>query len=334
MSRIQKSHGTGWRTAGAFITSVVILLGVAWAFGALWFDFPLAALRKGLAVGFVVLVGVMASGLRPRWRARLAAAVAVLIVMTGWLTLRPQQYRDWKPEVAEPARADLEGDRVTIENVRNFDYRSPTDFTVRHETRTYDLRDLRGADLFVCYWGSPYMAHPILSFDFGQAGRVCFSIETRPEKGESYSALGGLYRQFELFYVVADERDVIALRTNHREGEDVYLYHLKAPRARESFLEYVRMVNELHQSPRWYNAISNNCTTAVRQQRDASARMPWDWRMLVNGLGDELLYEQGAIDTSLPFAELKQRSRINDKARAVGPNEDFSAKIREGLPGM
>jgi hypothetical protein len=188
-------------------------------------------------------------------------------------------------------------------------------------------------EIFINYWGSPYMAHPIISYDFGPDGRVCFSIETRPEKGESYSALGGLYRQFELAYVVADERDVIRLRTNFRKGEDTYLYRLKAPFVRESFLEYVRTVNELHESPRWYNAITNNCTTAIRQQRAASERAPWDWRMLVNGFGDQLLYERGGIDRSLPFAELKRISHINERARRAGEAE-FSERIRDGLPGM
>jgi hypothetical protein len=127
---------------------------------------------------------------------------------------------------------------------------------------------------------------------------------------------------------------VVRLRSNFRKGEDVYLYRLNASRARESFLEYIRTVNELHEHPRWYNAITNNCTTAIRQQRAASDRAPWDWRMLANGLGDGLLYEKGAIDRSMPFAELKRISRINPRAQAAGDAEDFSRRIREGLPGM
>ena len=163
---------------------------------------------------------------------------------------------------------------------------------------------------------------------------MCFSIETRPEKGEAYSALGGLYRQFELTYVVADERDVIRVRSNYRKGEDVYLYRLKAKFLKESFMEYVRTANELHDTPRWYNAITNNCTTAIRHQRAAYERAPWDWRMLVNGFGDELLYERNGIDTSLPFPELKRVSRVNERALAADKDPDFSEKIRVGLPGM
>ncbi len=316
------------------VTWGLLGIGTLWAVGALWFDFPLAGLQPwaaGLFGSLVVLLGIF---LRPFWRAKSAIALSIILVMVWWFTLEPMQFRDWKPEVAKTAFVENEGDIYTIHHVRNFQYSSTSDFVAQYDTRRFDLNHLRGADLFVNYWGSPYMAHPIVSFDFGQDGRICFSIETRPEQGESYSALGGLYRQFELTYVVADERDVIRLRTNFRKNEDVYLYRLKLPFIKQSFLEYVQLVNELHQTPRWYNAITNNCTSAIRHQRVASKRAPWDYRLLINGLGDQLLYERGNIDTSLPFAELKKLSHINAKARAANDSPDFSEKIREGLPGM
>jgi hypothetical protein len=313
---------------------VLILIAAAWAFGALWFDFPQASMRPWPAVIFGGVVLLVPFLLRPRWRAKMVIVVMILLVMTWWFTLQPRQYREWKTEVALIPHAVIEGDIVTIHNVRNFDYRTETDFTPRYDLRRLDLKNLKGVDVFINYWGSPYMAHPIVSYDFGKDGRVCFSIETRPEKGEAYSALGGLYRQFELTYVVADERDVIRVRSNYRKGEDVYLYRLKAPLVKESFMEYIRTINELHETPRWYNAITNNCTTAIRHQRAANERAPWDWRMLVNGFGDELLYERKGIDTSLPFAELKKLSHINDRAKAADQDPDFSEKIRVGLPGM
>jgi hypothetical protein len=316
------------------LTWLVLLIGILWAFGALWFDFPQAEMRPWPAAVFGVVVVLIVMFLRPRWRAKLVVAVAVILVMIWWFTLQPRQFREWKDEVALTPHAVIEGDVVTIHNVRNFEYRTETDFTPRYEMRRLDLRNLRGVDMFINYWGSPYMAHPIMSFDFGNDGRVCFSIETRPEKGEAYSALGGLYRQFELTYIVADERDVIRVRSNYRKGEDVYLYRLKAPHVREAFLEYVRTVNELHETPRWYNAITNNCTTAIRHQRASTERAPWDWRMLVNGLGDQLLYERGGIDRSLPFPELKRISHVNERAKAANDDTDFSEKIRVGLPGM
>jgi hypothetical protein len=196
------------------------------------------------------------------------------------------------------------------------------------------LSQITGIDLAIDYWGSPWIAHPIVSFQFADAPPLCFSIETRKTVGQTYSTIGGLYRQFALIYLVADERDVIRLRTNYRH-EDIYLYHLTAPpnRARERFVEYVHSLNALRTQPRWYNAITTNCTTSIRSQHPSKERIPWDWRILLNGKGDELLYKDGALVTGgLPFAELKTRSLINDRARAANDSSDFSKLIREGLP--
>jgi hypothetical protein len=313
------------------IGGLVLLLATGWAMGALYFDLPVKSLRAPVAI--IYGGALLATLILARKRARGMAIVAIgfAVVLAWWLTLKPRQDRDWKPEVAALGSAVIEGDRITIHNVRNFDYRSEQDFTPRYETRSYDMQKLRGVDLFVTYWGSPAIAHPILSFDFAEDGRLCFSIETRSQRGQSYSAIGGLYRQFEQIYIAADERDVIRLRSNYREGEDVYLYRFKATpqTARGAFLEYIRTLNELHERPRWYNAIKNNCTTAIRQQRTAAERAPWDWRMLANGYADEMLYERRTIDRlGLSFDELKRRSHINSRARAANDAPDFSERIR------
>jgi hypothetical protein len=199
------------------------------------------------------------------------------------------------------------------------------------------LSQLTGIDMAIDYWGSPYMAHPIVSFQFADAPPLCFSIETRKKKGQSYSAIGGLYRQFELVYIVADERDVIRVRTNYRKGEDIYLYRLtlSPEKARERFHEYLVTLNRINEHPRWYNAITTNCTTSIRSQHPGHERMPWDWRILVNGKGDEMMYERKTIVTAgLLFAELKQRSHINVAAREADAAPDFSQRIRAGNPGM
>jgi hypothetical protein len=143
-----------------------------------------------------------------------------------------------------------------------------------------------------------------------------------------------MFRQFELIYIVGDERDLVRLRTNYRQGEEAYLYrlHESAERVRTLFLDYLRRVNDLRRRPEWYNAITQNCTTGIRTQRAAADRAPWDWRILVNGYGNELLYERGAISTNLSLVELKQRCHINGRARAVNLAADFSQQIREGLP--
>jgi len=321
------------RFAGRASLAIPILLLLAWAFGALYYDGParwLAFVQLLLAAGVLACV-------KPRWLKFGVFAAWWLAVLAWWLSLKPARDADWQPDVARTPWAEIDGDLVTLHNVRNCDYRTETDYTPRWETRRVDLSQLTGIDLAINYWGSPWMAHPIASFQFADAPPICFSIETRKRVGQSYSAIGGLYRQFALVYVAADERDVLRVRTNFRQGEDVFLYRLKLGRgqARERFLEYVAAMNGLRDRPRWYNAVTTNCTTSIRVQRPATGRAPWDWRMLVNGKGDEMLYERGVLtNDGLPFARLKERARINEAARAAGDALDFSARIRAGRPGM
>ena len=315
------------------LIAIVVLTLFAWECGALYYDGPSAWL---VIVQAGALIAVFA-WVRP-WRRSLGVFGAwFALLLVWWFLQKPSNDRQWQPDVAQVAWAEVHGDEVVLHNVRNTDYRTETDFTPRWETRTVRLSQLTGMDLAVCYWGSPYMAHPIASFQFADALPVCFSIETRKEVGERYSAIGGLYRQYELICVTADERDVLRLRTNYRTGEDAYLYRLKITpeQARKRFLEYVATINALRDRPRWYHAITANCTTAIRMQHPKSERLSWDWRLLVNGKGDELLYEQDLIaNGGLPFAELRQKALINATAKAADQSPDFSKRIRAGRPGF
>jgi len=304
-----------------------------WAFGALYFDFPTAGTFA--AILFVVVLLATIAFVRGKLLKLAAVFAAFAAVALWWLTLKPSNNRPWQPEVAETAWAEINGDVVTVHNVRNCHYRTETDFTPQWETRTVQLSQITGMDLAIMYWGSPWMAHPIVSFRFADALPLCFSIETRKTIGQEYSAVRGLYRQYTLIYIVADERDSILVRSKYRHGEDVYLYRtLASPaQARARFLEYVAAMNSLRDHPRWYNAITTNCTTNIRAQRPASQRVPWDWRMLVNGKADEMLYERHVIATGgLPFSELKRRSQINKRASDADKDPDFSRLIREELP--
>jgi hypothetical protein len=274
--------------------------------------------------------------LRPFWWALLATGVAFLVLISWWLYLPPRNDRDWSPDVARLPRAVVDGRRLTVYNLRNFDYRTETDYTERWETRTFDLNALQGVDLFLSFWGPTLIAHTIISWQFADGSHLAISIETRKEKGESYSAIRGFFRQYELYYVVADERDVIRLRTNYR-GERAYLYRIRMPlaRARAILLDYLAEVNRLAERPRWYNALTHNCTTVIRHHvQNVSPGNPWDWRILANGYLDELGYERGMIDTSLPFPELRARSEITAKAQATDQDPAFSQRLREGLPGL
>ena len=313
-----------------FFISIPMIL---WTFGALYFDGPSVM----LAWGFVAVILVILLFAKPWWKKVGMFGASFAMILAWWLTLKPSINANWQTDVIQKPWAEVNGDEVTIHNVRNFDYRTAADFTAQWETRKVRLSQLTGMDLFVNYWGSPWIAHPIVSFQFADAPPLCFSIETRKKVGQTYSAIGGLYRQYDLIFIAADERDVIRVRTNYRKGEDVYLYRTAAgvKQTRGRFLEYIHSINAMREKPRWYNAITTNCTTAIRSQRPASERQPWDWRLLVNGKGDELMYERKAILTDgLPFAELKQRAFINSAAQAADDSPDFSQKIREGRPGM
>lgn len=315
--------------------SLVCVIATAWAAGALYFDLPVAWLRAPLAVIYGLAMLVALVFVKGRSRAMGLVALGFVAVLAWWLTIQPSNSRDWQPDVAQLAWAEIKGDEVTLHNVRNCDYRTETDYTARWETRTVRISQITGADLAINYWGSPLIAHPIVSFQFADALPVCFSIETRKQVGQTYSAIRGLYRQFELIYVVADERDVIRVRTNYRQGEDIYLYRttMTPQQARERFHEYLRSLNHIRDHPRWYNAITTNCTTSIRDQHPSGERIPWDWRLLLNGKADELMFERDTIVTAgLPFSELKARSLIDARAKDADASADFSQLIRVGLP--
>lgn len=327
----------GFRFILVALGALACLLATAWTVGALYFDLPVAWLRASLAF---IYGGAMLGPflfVKGRWRAMGIVAGLFAVVLVWWFTIKPTDDRNWQPDVARKAWADVKGDEVTVHNVRNFDYRSETDYTPHWETRTVLLSKLTDADLAINYWGSAWIAHPIASFLFADSTPLAFSIETRKAVGQTYSALRGFYRQYDLIYIPADERDVLLLRANYRH-EEVYLYHttVSAERARSLFLEYLKHLNRLHEKPEFYNAITDNCTTNIRAANVATVEhgnVPsWDWKVLLNGKMDELLYARGFVDRSLPFAELKARSLINPRAKAAGESPNFSELIRVGLP--
>ena len=314
---------------------VIVVVGVPWGALALWFDGSSSHALAGTMAGGLALVCILLAALiRPFLRGLVLALLPVVAVALWWASIRPSNTRDWSPDVARTARAAFHGSSVTIQNVRNFKYRSETDYDQRWETRTYNLDRIRGVDLFLSFWGPTQIAHTIASWEFDDGQHLAISIETRKEKGESYSAVRGFFRQYELYYVVADERDLVGLRTNYR-GEQVYLYRIRAPasQARALLVDYLNEVNRLMDHPRWYNALTQNCTTAIRgHAQNAGAGGRLDWRLLANGHLDQLLYERGQINTDLPFAGLRARSNITERAKAADDSPDFSIRIRQGLP--
>ncbi|MCC6848420.1 MAG: DUF4105 domain-containing protein [Deltaproteobacteria bacterium] len=314
--------------------AIAVVLALAWCAAALHFTGPRPALlADGLAAALVLAGLVVLVTVRPFGRTLTALVVLFAVWALWWIHVAPRNDRDWQPDVARTSHVDVDGDRLTFHDVRDFDYRSETDYTERWENRTLDLSKLTGMDLFMSYWGAPGIAHTIMSWEFTDGQHLAVSIETRKEKGEEYSAVKGFFKQFEIYYVVADERDVIRLRTNYR-GEEVHLWQLRTPisRARRILLDYVKSINELHARPQWYNAATQNCTTSItRHIRKLGIPFPLDWRVIANGRLDEMLYERGVVDTSRPFPEVRQATLVNARAKAADQDPAFSARIRDGL---
>lgn len=312
--------------------ALAALLLVGWGALALHFCGP-GGWGNVLAGAWVVAAVAVVAVVRPFARGMFAFALLFAMLAFWWSTLEARNDRRWTPDVAQLARGELQGDILTLHNVRNFDYRSETDFTERWETRTYDLAKLARLDLFMSYWGSPAIAHTIMSWAFSDGQHLAVSIETRKEEGETYSPVAGFFKQFELYYVVADERDVVRLRTNYR-GEEVHLYPLRTPleRARKVLLDYVARMNALVSRPVWYDAATQNCTTTIRTHvQHIGGAMPFDWRLLVNGYADRMLYERGVIAMQGTFDEVRARSTIDARAKAADQDARFAELIREGV---
>jgi Domain of unknown function (DUF4105) len=332
------------RAGRALLTLVIAIVMVALTgWGALAINYsnlPGEGVRKVLAIAFALFGGALLVWYlfsTKRIRPLLIFLAAFLLLLAWWSAIPPLQNREWAPEYARLPHATISGDLVTIHNIRNFDYRTETDFTPRYYHKTFDLRELDSVDLFASYWMGDAIAHTIVSFGFSGKDFLAVSIETRRERHESYSSIAGFFKQYELFYVVADERDLIRLRTNYRKDppEDVYLYRTLAPpaNARRIFLDYVREINSLAEKPEFYNSLTTNCTTSIlTHTRVNPGHLPLSWKVLLSGYVPEYIYENRRIDTSLPFEELRRRSHINSAAHAADKSPDFSQRIRAGLP--
>src|SRR5262252_7544774 len=323
-----------WLIAG--IKLVVQIVVITWTTLAIYFsNLPWPALRLGLAVALAAFA-IWAFWLSRRRRMPAVAIALVLGVVAWWLTIAPSGDRNWRPEVAVMPRAFIEGDYVRITGVRNFDYRSRNDFTVHYEEREFDLSHLIGLDFYVSYWAEGVVAHTFVSFIFDNAAPLCISIETRPEVGRGFEPIPSMFKQFELIYVVGEERDLVGLRAIHRR-EAVYLYRLNtSPEdTRRLLMVYLTRINELADRPEFYNLLTNSCTiNIIRYANAAGRRGRWDIRHLLNGLVDSYLYHSGRIDTTLPFDELLRLSLINEAAEAAdgAPEPEFSRRIRASLP--
>jgi uncharacterized membrane protein YhaH (DUF805 family) len=325
-------------TAGLALMALVTAAAGVWGTLALTYSGPQNdALRVLLAAGFaLVSLAVLGALCARRWRWRGLSGYVLLfaLLMAWWLRIEPSNHRDWQTDVAVLPHATIEGDLVTVHNIRNFTYRSETDYTPAYYDKRFDLRKLEGIDLVAVYWMGPAIAHVFLSFAFTDGNHLAISIETRKERSESYSTIKGFFRQYELFYVVADERDVIRLRTNYRHDppEQVYVHRLQGAieNGRRLFMAYMTKINALRTRPEFYNTLTTNCTTNIWFHSHVNpGHLPFHWKILASGYVPEYLYENGRLDTSVPFDELERRAHVNARARAAGSSPEFSRLIRE-----
>ncbi|WP_254424433.1 DUF4105 domain-containing protein [Rhodanobacter sp. C05] len=325
------------RMIGKMALIAVMALGTfcsgAWATLALWYQLPgnLATRTIGSALWVTGVIALVTFAINRRsWLPLGLYAVIYAVLLLWWTTIAPSNQRVWADDTSHLLTGTVEGSQVTLNNVRNFSWRTDDDYDARWETRHYDLDHLATADAVLSYWGSAAIAHAMISFGFDDGSHVVFSVEIRRKRGQQYSAIGGFFKQFETILVAADERDIIRVRTNVR-GEDDYLYPLRMDKAamRALFLSYVHAANKLAITPAFYNTITSNCTTIVyRMAKQIEPGLPRDFRLLLTGYLPEYLYKVGALDRSVPIAELRRRGRITDRARSSKPGDDFSMVIR------
>ncbi len=317
--------------------ALAILLAGSWAALALYFG-PLESTAGAIAVAASTLLATSsAARRRGTWATILLFAAIFSGFLYAWSNVEPSNDRKWQSDVAELPYASFEGDLVTLHNIRNFEYWTELDYTARYYDKTFDLRELNEVDLIAVYWMGDAIAHIMLSFGFADRDYVTISIETRKEAGESYDTIRGFFRQYELTYIVGDERDLIRLRTNFRKNppEEAFLYRTAIPpaNARRLFLDYVREINLLRDHPAFYNTGTTNCTTNIyRHTLVNPGEHPFSWKLLLSGYAPEYVYERGGLDQSLPFADLRRRSYINPAAQAADKADDFSQQIRANLP--
>jgi hypothetical protein len=325
------------RAAATVLSSLIVIFPAIWGGFALWYQVPGGQSFKGLGV---VLWGAFSFAMVTAvWQGRItlgviAFAVALVGLLLWWTRLTPTNDHDWADDVAQITTGTADGSRVTLHNVRDFDWRSQTDYTQRWETRSYDLDHVRTVDMIMSYWKGPAIAHMLISFGFDDGEQVVFSVEVRRQRTQAFSEIGGFFKEFELSIIAADERDVVRLRTNVR-GEDVYLYRLQLPQEamRSLFLGYVGEANSLIDSPRFYNTITVNCTTLVYQMmKRIVGRLPLDYRLLFSGYLPEYVYRVGGLDHRYSLEELRRLGGITERARLSDRSESFSADIRGGIP--
>lgn len=299
-----------------------------------WFRMILAGAFALGTVGAFTLV-------RNRLRTLLWWLAVFGVIVIYWILIPASNDRDWTIDVAKEPHAKIDGDNVTIYGIRNFDYRHDPKAKLtfvqipRYYDHTYDLNDLETVDFVLSSWGVKDVVHTLFTFRFKNAANVVLSVETRREKGQPQTAIRGLYKQYEIIYILGTEEDILRLRTNFRDPrEQVYLYPTNATKkqTRDLFLDILKTVNRLKTHPTFYNTICDNCTTGlVPHLRHIGLHLPFDMRLILNGLTDQLALQAGWIASDLPYSELRQHFHVNPYVQDLKDPKDYSEAVRGAL---
>lgn len=348
-----------------FLLVLALLLSAMWLLLALWYQFGIKSVLTWSAMLIItsLLTALITALYRPKLvnkiigfshtRRWLAVSYAIIWVLglSWFMSIEPLDNRNWQPEVSQRVTYERDAtnpDLITFTNVRNFDWRTESKATERWETRTVDMSKLSGVDVTNSYWMGPLIAHTLVSFRFEDDRPLAFSFEIRKEIDESFSALAGFFRRYELSLIASEERDIIYTRSNTR-GEQVYLFpisHLQQREVKALFESYLSAADELNTKPAWYNTLTSNCTNIIfYMARIVSGdRLPWDYRIWVSGWLPNYLYNVGMLDanpekTGQPWSmdTWYERTHINPKVRGFQNssdihNSDFSTQIRQGIP--
>lgn len=327
---------------GQWLLGLLVTVVGLWGGGVMAFHVPglpgMGLLLAWSVATLALLWAIWRGSTRTRSLTGTVFLLGLLLVSLGWSRIVPLQDRHWADDVARRLQVvSFDGRHVVLDNVRNFRWRTPEDYDVAWERRSYDLDQLRSADVLLSYWMGPLIAHTLVSFGFEDGRQLVFSLEIRKESHEQFDSLAGFFRRYEVTLVAADERDIVATRTNAR-GEDVYLYRvsgLDQPALRGLFEAYLAQAVALDAAPAFYNTLTSNCTTIVWElARRVAPGLPLDWRLLASGYFAEYVHDQGGLVPGVPMARLRQAGRITERARAAGDGAEFSRSIRAGVPGI
>ncbi|KAA8734518.1 DUF4105 domain-containing protein [Acinetobacter qingfengensis] len=323
---------------------LLVIFSSIWLCLALWIHQPFGRWFTYAAIIFWITLSLSLTGIYitqaifKRKTDVIIYLVCFTFALIWFFSMPPRNDRDWNPEVAKILDYQQQGQQITIENVRNFTWHTEDQYDIHWETRHYDLSKLQSMDLILSYWAGDKIAHTLVSFMFSDGQVLSFSIEIRKEKHESFSSIGGFFRQYELAIVPADEKDIIFTRSNIR-NERVYIYPVKMPKIdmQELFLSYLQQGKNLQTEPRWYNTIFSNCTTIIFDMVNHIEPVPVDIRMLLSGLLPSYLYDHNQLSHQYSLAQWQQMAFINPKVKDFNHNKDqssqnFSRLIRSGLP--